>query len=80
MLINFSLENISSFKTTQNISMEASNLKKDAFLDENLIKNKDKKAEIIEQRNKEVSKLRITSLWKSYCLDEPQEQECAGVV
>jgi hypothetical protein len=27
-----------------------------------------------------VSKLRITSLWKSYCLDEPQEQECAGVV
>ena len=42
MLINFSLENISSFKTTQNISMEASNLKKDAFLDENLIKNKDK--------------------------------------
>ena len=42
MLINFSLENISSFKTTQNISMEASNLKKDAFLNENLIKNKDK--------------------------------------
>lgn len=42
MLINFSLENISSFKTTQNISMEASGLKKDAFLDENLIKNKDK--------------------------------------
>jgi hypothetical protein len=45
-----------------------------------LVQDKDKKAEIIEQRNKEVSKLRITSLWKSYCLDEPQEQECAGVV
>lgn len=42
MLINFSLENVSSFKTAQNISMEASTLKKDSFLDENLIKNKDK--------------------------------------
>ena len=44
------------------------------------MQDKDKIAEIVEQRNKEVSKLRITSLWKSYCLDEPQEQECAGVV
>lgn len=42
MLINFSLENINSFKTTQNLSMEASTLKKDDFLTENLIKNKDK--------------------------------------
>lgn len=42
MLINFSLENVSSFKNTQNISMEASSLKKDSFLDDNLIKNKDK--------------------------------------
>ncbi len=44
------------------------------------MQDKDKITEIVEQRNKEVSKLRITSLWKSYCLDEPQEQECAGVV
>jgi len=42
VLINFSLENINSFKTTQNLSMEASTLKKDDFLTENLIKNKDK--------------------------------------
>jgi AAA15 family ATPase/GTPase len=42
VLINFSLENVNSFKTTQNLSMEASTLKKDDFLADNLIKNKDK--------------------------------------
>lgn len=42
MLINFSLENVISFKTSQNLSMEASSLKKDSFLDENLIKKKGK--------------------------------------
>ena len=35
--------------------------------------------EIKEQDAKEVSRLRITGLWQSYCLDEPNEVECKGV-
>ena len=41
MLIGFSFENVSSFKNLHHLSMEASSLKKDDFLHENMINTND---------------------------------------
>lgn len=38
--------------------------------------DKTKIEQVIEQRDKETSRLRITSLWIAYCLEEPGDQQC----